>query len=152
MKSYRQLPESSVVGNWKTKFAESDTCFVSELFLISETFVKPVQNASLWASDYPKRGTNLRQNDTNSEVKQSDMRLQYEQFCETMGARKKQACRCSLLRSECYSLPPRRIIPSFMKGLYLAILELLGKAEFLWGASSSRANFPFAPLVPNTCV
>jgi hypothetical protein len=70
----------------RKKIADSHTCFVNELFLISETFVKPVQNASLWASDYPKRGTKLRQNDTNSEVMQSDMRLQNEQFRETMGA------------------------------------------------------------------
>jgi len=38
------------------------------------------------------------------------------------------------------SLPPRRISPSSKKGFYLAILELLGKAEFLWGESSSGAK------------
>ena len=46
----------------------------------------------------------------------------------------------SLLRSEHCSLLPRRVSPSAKKGLYRAILELLGKAESLWSASSSGAK------------
>jgi hypothetical protein len=45
---------------------------------------------SLSASDDPKLGTKLRQDVTDSEVMQSDMRLQDKQFCEAMGARQKQ--------------------------------------------------------------
>jgi len=45
---------------------------------------------SLSASDYPKLGTKLRQNDANTEVMQSDMHLQNKQFREPMGARNKQ--------------------------------------------------------------
>ena len=45
--------------------------------------------------------------------------------------------RCSRLSSKHCSLPPRRISPSTKKGLYRAILELFGNAEFFWRASSS---------------
>jgi hypothetical protein len=45
---------------------------------------------SLSASDDPKLATKLRQDDTDSEVMQSDMRLQNKQLCEAMGARQKQ--------------------------------------------------------------
>jgi len=45
---------------------------------------------SLYASDYPKLGTKLREDDADSEVMKSDMCLQNEQFRESMGARQKQ--------------------------------------------------------------
>jgi len=45
---------------------------------------------SLSASDDPKLGTKLRQDDADSDVMQSDMRLQNKQYREAMAARKRQ--------------------------------------------------------------
>ena len=60
----------------------------------------------LSASDYPKLGTKLGQDGADSEVMKSDMRLQNEQFRETMGARKKQGV--ALFLAEVRTLAYRR--------------------------------------------
>ena len=104
----------------------------------------------LSASDYAKLSTKLRQNDAISKVMQSDMCLQNEQ--KRWQPARSRVCRCSLLKSEHCSLPPRRITPSPRRDCIVLHYSYWVKPSSFGAPPVLVRKFAIAPLVPNTCV